>query len=60
MKKLPLLHSQEKEYKNKIKELEGQLEAVYYSAIRHCIGCVNRSELDKDDKTYLIEKFLEK
>jgi hypothetical protein len=60
MKDLPMLPSTEKEYKDKIKSLQNELDSVYASALRFATGVINRSSLSTEDKTDLINQLWEK
>lgn len=51
---LPLLPSTHKEYQNKIKELQAEIEQTYASALRKATGIINKSELDEETKKELI------
>lgn len=57
---LPLLHSQEKEYKEKIKSLQNELDSRYAAALRYATGIINQSSLTTEEKTDLISKLWEK
>lgn len=57
---LPLMPSEERILKEKIKSLQNELDSVYASALRFATGVINRSELSTEEKTDLISKLWEK
>lgn len=55
----PLLPSQERLYKQRIKELEDEKKAIYASALRHCTRVINLSDISEEDKQYLLNEIWE-
>lgn len=57
---LPLMPSEERILKEKIKSLQNELDSRYAAALRYATGIINQSSLTTEEKTDLISKLWEK